>query len=78
MNKKQRNLLERIASQLEDLRSDLETILDEEVEKLDNIPDNLNGSDRYNDMWAVRDNLEEVIADLDNTIDNLRDNVIYF
>lgn len=78
MNKKQRNELERIASQLEGLRSDLEVICDEENEKLDNIPDNLYGSDRYNDMWVVRDNLEEVIADLDNTIDNLRDNVINY
>lgn len=78
MNKKQRNKLERIASQLEDLKSDLETIRDEEDEKLDNIPDNLNCSDRYNDMWVVRDNLEAVIDDLDNTIDNLRDNVINF
>lgn len=78
MNKKQRIELERIASQLEELRSDLEVICDEEDEKLDNIPDNLNGSDRYNDMWVVRDNLEEVIADLDNTIDNLRDNVINY
>lgn len=78
MNKKQRKELERIASLLEELRSDLETIRDEEDEKLDNIPDNLNGSDRYNDMWAVRDNLEEVIDDLDNTINNLRDNVIDF
>lgn len=76
MNKKQRNELERIAGQLEELRSDLEVICDEEDEKLDNIPDNLYGSDRYNDMQEVRDNLEEVIADLDNTIENLRDNVI--
>lgn len=78
MNKNQRKELERIASLLEELRSDLEVICDEEDEKLDNIPDNLYGSDRYNDMWVVRDNLEEVIADLDNTIDNLRDNVINF
>ena len=78
MNKKQRNELERIASLLEELRSDLEVICDEENEKLDNIPDNLYGTDRYNDMMEVRDNLEEVIADLDNTIDNLRDNVIDF
>lgn len=78
MNKKQRKELERIASLLEELRSDLEVICDEEDEKLDNIPDNLNESDRYNDMMEVRDNLEEVIADLDNLIDNLRDNVIDF
>lgn len=78
MNKKQRKKLERIASQLEDLRSDLETISNEENEKLDNIPVNLIGSDRYNDMWAVSDNLDEVIADLNNTINNLRNNVIYF
>lgn len=78
MNKKQRNELERIASLLEELKSNLETIRDEEDEKLDNIPDNLNGSDRYEDMMEVRDNLEEVIDDLDNTIDNLRDNVINF
>ena len=78
MNKNQRKELERIASLLEELRSDLEVICDEEDEKLDNIPDNLYGSDRYNDMWVVRDNLEEVIADLDNTIDNLRDNVINY
>lgn len=78
MNKKQRKELKRIASLLEELSLDLETIRDEEDEKLDNIPDNLNGSDRYSYMWEVRDSLNEVIDDLNNTIDNLRDNVIDF
>lgn len=76
MNKKQRKELERIASLLEELWFDLGVICDEEDEKLDNIPDNLNGSDRYNDMLVVRDNLVEVFVDLDNTIENLRNNVI--
>ena len=76
MNKKQRNELERIASLLEEVKIDLEEIRDEEDEKLGNIPDNLNGSDRYCAMEEVRDNLDEVIDDLDNLIENLRDNVI--
>lgn len=78
MNKKQRKELESIASQLENLFSKLESIRDEEDKKLDNIPDNLIGSDKYNDMWTVRDNLEDVMVDLENVIDNLRNNVINY
>lgn len=47
MNKEQRKMLEEIASAIEDARAELEVIRDEEQEKVDNAPENLNTSPIY-------------------------------
>lgn len=76
MNKEQRKRLEEIASAIEDARAELEAIRDEEQEKVDNAPDNLNTSLRYEQMEEYIDYLQEVIDELDNSVDELRENVI--
>ena len=47
MNKKRLKALESLVSKLEDLRDELETIKDEESEYVDNCPENLQSSERY-------------------------------
>lgn len=50
MNKEQRKRLEKIANAIEEAVADLEVIKDEEQEKVDNAPDNLNTSPVFEQM----------------------------
>ena len=76
MNKEQRILLEKLASHIEDVISDLEMIRDEEQEKVDNAPENLQYSARYEQMQDIADSIQLVIDALDNAVDELRTEVI--
>ena len=76
MNKKQRQKLESIASIIEDAIADIEVIRDEEQEKLDNAPDNLNTSSLYEQIEEYIDTLDTVIDELDSTVNELRESVI--
>ena len=75
MNKEQRKRLEVIESAIEDAIADLEAIRDEEQDKVDNAPDNLNTSPLFEKMEEYIDALQEVIDELDNTLGELRENV---
>lgn len=76
MNKEQRKLLEKLASHIEDVIADLEMIRDEEQEKVDNAPENLQYSERYEQMQEIADTIQSVIDELDNAVDELRTDVI--
>ncbi len=54
----------------------IECCKDDEQEALDNLPDNLQSSERAEQMENYVYAMESVIDDLDNTIDNLTDDVI--
>ena len=47
MNKVRRKALSELKDQIESLKSDLETLLEEEQEYLDNIPENMQSGERY-------------------------------
>lgn len=47
MNRERRKNLQSIADQLEELKSSLEDLQSEEEDYRDNIPENLQGSERY-------------------------------
>ena len=47
MNKARRKNIQDVVNQLEDLKSTLEDLQGEEEEYRDNIPENLQGSERY-------------------------------
>lgn len=76
MNKEQRKLLEKLASHIEDVIADLEMVRDEEQEKVDNAPENLQYSARYEQMQDIADSIQLVIDELDNAVDELRTEVI--
>ena len=76
MNKPRRKNLQVLLDQLAEIRDTLEAIKDEEEEYRDNMPENLQGSERYekadtvcDDLCDAVSNLEEVIANIENSIE---------
>lgn len=65
MNKIRRNKLEALREQLQDIRYQIEDILEEEQDCLDNIPENLQGTERYEKAENAVSMLEEVIDHID-------------
>ena len=73
MNAKRRNRLSKLYDQLEDMRSQLEQIKDEEQEAYDNMPEGVQTSDKGETAYEALDNLEnahglleEVLEGIDN------------
>ena len=62
--------LDNITAKLEDLQSSIENIKDEEQEYLDNIPENLQESDRYHKSEEAIENLESAYDTVEDTIEN--------
>lgn len=69
MNRERRKSLAEIQARIESIMEDLETIRDEEEEYRDNMPENLQGSERYekaemacDNLASAYDSLEEVIS----------------
>lgn len=64
MNKPRRKALADIAERIESLREELETLRDEEQEYLDNMPENFQGSERYEQAEAAVDALDSALGSL--------------
>ena len=60
-----------ISRKCETLSSLVQDILDEESESLSNMPDNLEGSDRWQSISDAVDNLEDARDSIDEMIENL-------
>lgn len=60
-----------LKSQLEDCMSDLETLRDEEQEYFDNIPENLQSSERYDRAETSASALNDAYDTLSDLIDNI-------
>lgn len=71
MNKIRRKAIDKLMERLEDLRSDLELIFEEESEAFDNLPESLRESERGEAMQESIDALEEAISNLEEAIENL-------
>lgn len=72
MNKARRKQLEEISSKISEIRDELESIMGDEEEYRDNIPENLQGSERYeiadtacSEMQDALDSLDEAISSID-------------
>ena len=73
MNKQGRKTLDRLHDELstlkgkfEDIKSELETLRDEEQDKYDNMPESLQSGDRGETLQATIDNLESAINDMES------------
>ena len=69
MNKARRKSLQEILDKMDELRSMLETLKDEEEEYRDNIPENLWGSERYEKADEAVDNLDSALDSFDEIAD---------
>ena len=71
MNNTRRKSIQKIINGITALKEDLETLLDEEQEYLDNMPDNLQESERAEVAPDAIDNMETAIDNLDECVDTL-------
>lgn len=69
MNKERRKNLRDIADRLEELKDSLDGLLGEEEEYRDNIPENLQGSERYEKADDAVSNLEEAVNQMEYVIE---------
>lgn len=73
MNKQNRKMIEGYIDSLEDLKQNIESMLDEETEKLDNMPEGLQESERGEAIQDAIDYLEAASDSLDEAITYLHD-----
>lgn len=71
MNKIRRKALQEIYDKLSDLREELETIKDEEDESRENMPENLQGSERYKQSETASGNIDEAMEYLSSACDSI-------
>lgn len=71
MNKYQRKQLETLAEQLDTIKYTIGECADEEREKYDNMPENLQDSEKAEIFEQNADALEEIADDLDDIYDRL-------
>ena len=71
MNKIRRKALQEIYDKLSDLREELETIKDEEDESWENMPENLQGSERYEQSETASGNIDEAMEYLSSACDSI-------
>lgn len=76
MNEKRRGKLRTAVSMLERASSIISDVLDEEEEVLDNIPENLQGSERYEKIEDTCVNLYDASEDLDSVIENINNAIL--
>ena len=75
MNKERRKSLREIQSKLESLGQDLEALKDEEEEYRDNMPENLQESERYQRADEVCDLLQEALENMDSAYQQIEEAV---
>lgn len=71
MNKTRRKEIEKILEVLDSIRTDVESILDAEQEAFENIPESLEGTDRYDQAEEAVSNLDDALSSLEDAIDSL-------
>lgn len=71
MNKARRKALDEVISKIEEAKELLENLQAEEEEYRDNMPENLQGSERYEAADAAVDNMSSAVDALDEAISNI-------
>lgn len=71
MNNERRKALSKIKNRIEDIREDIEQLLDEEQECFVGIPENMQNGERYEKSENAISALEEVIENLEDAAENI-------
>lgn len=71
MNRIRRKALNDIKDQIEMLRCTLEQLAEEEEEYRDNMPENLQGSERYEKADEACDSLNSALDSLDEAVEHI-------
>lgn len=73
MNKLRRSQIAKLINKIEEVKSELETIRDDEQDYFDNMPENLQYSVRGEAAEEAVDLMDEAIDSLDEIVDNLNE-----
>jgi flagellar biosynthesis chaperone FliJ len=73
MNNSRRKELERIVDAITELKEQLELLQGEEEEYRDNMPENLQGSERYEKADTACDNLYSAVSSLEEAMDSINE-----
>ena len=68
MNKERRKALTRIEEKIEALKDEVESLMGEEAEYRDNIPENMQGSERYEIADAACENMQSAIDSMEEAL----------
>lgn len=71
MNKLRRKSLQVLSEKLDELKSELEDIQQQEEEYRDNIPENLQGSDRYDKADSACSDLFDAVSSIEEALDSI-------
>lgn len=71
MNKARRKQLDEIIERINSVKDDLESIMNDEEEYRDNMPENLQGSEKYELADAACEAMQEAIYQLDEAVSNV-------
>lgn len=66
MNAKRRKQIQDVWDKLDDLKSELESIMEEEQEAYDNLPESIQSTERGERMQEAADNLQNAIDAFDD------------
>ena len=73
MNKDRRKQIDDVINGLQELQGTVESIMNDEEEYRDNIPENLQGSERYEKAEEACDYLQEAYDGIDDVISSLEE-----
>jgi flagellar biosynthesis chaperone FliJ len=73
MNKTRRTKLKTIHTRLSDTVEELRMLATEEEEYRDNLPDNLQGSEKFDKADTAAYNINDVADNVENTLDTLEE-----
>lgn len=73
MNKERRNKIQKYVGLITEIKDGIEEIKEDEEMAFDNLPENLQGSFRGEEMEEAIDHLEEAIDNIDNAIMELEE-----
>jgi len=73
MNKARREMIRKVIEKLDDARLLLDEIREEEEEYRDNIPENLQGSERYEKADSAVYEMEDAVGALEEMVSNLEE-----
>ncbi len=71
MNAERRKALEAVSAKLEDAKSELETLREEEEGYYDNMPESLQSGEKGEKAQAAMDAMQEAVDSIESAVDNL-------
>ena len=71
MNQKRRKRIATVSSKLQELLDELNLILEEEQEAYDNMPEQLQDTERGEAMYEAIETLEDAISEIEGQMDEL-------